>query len=304
MKQKSALVIGGTGFIGYHLSKFLIRRKYNVTSFSTRKPKSIRFIKKVKYLIGNLNNLNNTKMLFKNERFDYVINLGGYVDHSNKLRTYISHYKGVVNLYNIFKNVKIKAFIQIGSSLEYGKILSPQKEYQKYNHKLNSIYAKSKLLATNYLLSKNKKDKFPVTIIRGYQVFGPRQDANRLISTTIVSCLMNKSFPCSSGEQWRDFLYVDDFIFAIYKALNNKKTIGHIINIGYGKAQKVKQIILTIKNLIKKGTPKFNKINLRKDESMILYPSIKKAKKLLNWKPRIKFLLALKKTIVDYKKII
>lgn len=302
MRSKNILVIGGTGFIGYHLIKFLIKKNYKVTSISTRRPRSIRYLKNVIYIQCDLNKLN--KQFLNKRNFDYVVNLGGYVDHSNLYKTYKSHYKGVINLYNIFKNVKIKAFVQIGSSLEYGKVASPQKEYQKSNFKLKSIYAKSKLLATNFLLAKYKNNNFPVTVIRGYQVYGPRQDPNRLISNVIVNCLKNKSFPCSSGEQERDFLYIDDFISAINKVLLNRKSIGHIINIGYGKTQKVKKVILEIKNIINKGNPNFNKINLRKDESIILFPSIKKAKKVLNWKPKVKFIFGLKKTIQDYKKYI
>ena len=115
--------------------------------------------------------------------------------------------------------------------------------------------------------------------------------------------MQNKNFNCSSGKQLRDFLHIDDFVKAIYKSMINKVAIGHIINIGYGRPLKVKKVILLIKNIIKQGKPQFNQIKLRQDETMVLYPSIKKAKKILNWKPKINFNYGIKKMILDYKKI-
>ena len=135
-------------------------------------------------------------------------------------------------------------------------------------------------------------------------MYGPRQENNRLVSTVIYNCLKNKKFDCSSGEQLRDFIHVDDFVKAIYKSLDNKKAIGKIINIGFGKPIKVKEIILYIKKLIKKGNPNFNKIKFRKDEAMILYPSIKRANIILSWKPRINLEEGLSRTISDYRKLL
>ena len=48
--NKKILIIGGTGFLGYHLAKKCLAKKWNVTSISTNKPKKIRFLSKVKYL--------------------------------------------------------------------------------------------------------------------------------------------------------------------------------------------------------------------------------------------------------------
>lgn len=301
MKKKKILVVGGTGFIGYHLIQYLKKKKFEIVSISTKKPKKIRKIKKIKYLLINISKKNQFNKI-KND-FDYIINLGGYVDHSNKKLTYLSHYLGCVNLFNKFKNSNIKSFVQIGSSLEYGKIKSPQNE-RKAALKTYSVYSKSKLLATNFLIKKYKSKKFPVIILRGYQVYGPRQDNNRLISSVITNCLKDSSFPCSSGNQYRDFIHVSDFVKSIYSALMNKNALGQIINIGSGKPIKVKKIILLIKKIIKKGKPQFGRISLRKDESQILFPSIKKANRLLNWKPKVKILIGLKQTINDYKRIL
>ena len=98
-------------------------------------------------------------------------------------------------------------------------------------------------MATNYLLKLNKKFNFPGTILRPYLVYGPYQDKNRLIPHTLSECLNYNAFDCSAGKQYRDFLFVDDLIKAIFKYFNNKKSMGEVINIGTGKPQNIKKII-------------------------------------------------------------
>ena len=157
-------------------------------------------------------------------------------------------------------------------------------------------------MASNFLLKKNKQEKFPITILRFFQVYGPFQNTNRLIPFAITSCLQNKSFSCSEGNQLRDFLYIDDAVDAILKSLSRKDTIGKIINIGCGKPIKVKKIIKTINSKIKKGKPIFGKVKLRIDESKKIYPNLTVAKKRLRWKSRTSIETGLNKTINFYKK--
>ena len=145
-----------------------------------------------------------------------------------------------------------------------------------------------------------KQKKFPSIVLRLYQTYGPKQDFNRFIPVIVRGCLNNEKFPCSDGIQLRDFLYIDDVINAIFKSLRNKGAIGQIINVGSGKPKKIKEIILKIKKILKKGYPQFGKIKLRKDESLKIYPSIKKAKERIKWEPKIPFEKGLKRTIKSY----
>ena len=212
-----------------------------------------------------------------------------------------SHYLGCKNLAEIFLKNKPKKFIQIGSSVEYGHLNSPQRENFKSRPGLiKSNYGKAKLLSTNYLISLFKKFNFPITILRLYIAYGPRQDINRFIPIVIKNCLKNKKFDCSEGSQLRDFIYVGDVVTAILKTLNSRKSQGEIINIGTGKPKKLKNIIKNVKKISKGGLPQFGKIELRKDEILKLYPNISKAKKILNWKPKISFEKGLKLTIDFY----
>ena len=93
---------------------------------------------------------------------------------------------------------------------------------------------------------------------------------------------------------------MSDVVDAILKSLTNKNARGQIINIGSGKPRKIKNIINYVKKISKGGYPQFGKIKLRKNEILKLYPDINKAKKKINWKPKISFEKGLKLTIKFY----
>ena len=134
-----------------------------------------------------------------------------------------------------------------------------------------------------------------------YNTYGPTQDLNRFIPIVISGCIKNKKFPCSKGNQSRDFLHIDDVVDAILKSLTNKKAKGQIINIGSGKPRIIKNIIEYIKKFLKGGYPLFGKVKLRKDEILKVYPDINKAKNKINWKPKISFKKGLKITINSFR---
>ena len=303
---KKILIFGGTGFVGFHLIKNAKKLQYKVTSISLHKPKKIRKVIGVKYISLDLSKKKNLLKINFNT-YDYIINCLGHVDHKNKIKTYETHFIFVKRVCKILKKTKIKKFIQIGSSLEYGNLKAPHSENSKMNPKyLNSYYARSKLLATNYLLNLYKYHKFPVIIVRPYLLYGPNQDMNRLIPIVIKNCLSNSSFDCSNGNQLRNFLYIDDFVKVLFFFLKKKNYnyCGQIFNIGSIKSHKVKDVIKKIVIFCKAGKPLFGKINLRKDEVLRSFPDIKKVSIYSGIKLFIPLDLGLKKTINFYRKFI
>ena len=234
------LIVGGTGFIGYHLANRAIKKGWKVYSISTKKPSKKRFLSKVIYIICDITKKKDLRKKIKIQ-FDYIVNLGGYVNHSDYSRTLKSHYYGCKNLVELFIDNPPKKFVQIGSSSEYGNAKSPHTE--KTICKPLSIYGKAKLLSTKYLLQMLKKKDFPVVILRLYQAYGPKQDANRIIPQAITSFLENINFDTTEGKQLRDFIYIDDVIRAIINSLLIKKSKGKIINIGTGKLEKLEMLL-------------------------------------------------------------
>ena len=180
------------------------------------------------------------------------------MDHSNK-KTKKSHYDGCKNQLYFFK-IKNKKFVQIGSSIEYGKINSPQKENNHNKQKPNCIWS-FKTTKHKILLNLNERFNFPVSILRLYLVYGPNQDTNRVVPITIKNAI--NIFNCSSGLQSRDFIHIDDLVKAILKVLTNK-TNGEILNIASGKPIQIKNLILKICKLVGSGNLSLVKLNLEK----------------------------------------
>ena len=293
---KKILIIGGDGFLGINLALKLKNPRYEVSLLCKERKKKSN-LNHVRYHYCNILNYHKLNKILTDD-FDIVLNFSGNINHKNKTETKKVHYIGLKNIIKILKKKKTKLFIQAGSSLEYGNKPSPQKESKKCFP--ISIYGKSKYLSSKYLFDTNVK--FKVIILRLYQVYGPYQKFDRLIPHVISNCLKNKSFNCTDGNQYRDFLYIDDFINLISKIIDNKKNKSGVFNVGFGKPYKVKEVIKKINFLIKKGIPKYGSIQMRSDETLMLYPNIKKLTVKYNWTPQVGLNKGLKKTINYYKK--
>lgn len=298
--KKNFLILGGTGFLGSHLVNYLCQNKNNKITCTFNSKKKIKKIKKVKYIKCDIANKKNIKNLGSN--YDYVINFAGYIDHKKKDKTINSHYLGCKNLADFFSNKKIKLFIQIGSSLEYGKKKSPHKENLVTNlSEMKSFYSKSKLMATKYLKKLSDSNLLNVCVIRPYLIYGPGQDYNRIIPIVMKSAIKNLSFDCSDGNQKRDFLYISDFIRLLTKVINKKNIKYEIFNAGSGKPILIKKVIKKIIFLVGKGKPNFGAIKSRLDEASETYASVIKTNKKLKWYPKVNFNNGLKKTYKFYK---
>ena len=300
--NKSILVIGGTGFIGRNLIKFLLKKKFNISSISLKK-KKIKKQKNLKNFFFDVSNKKKCSLFFKNRKFDYVINLAGYVDHrsffSKNTNIINYHLLSTINTVYYLNKKNLKKYIYVGSSDEYGLNKSPQNE--NYREMPISTYSFSKTAATHFLQMIARSENFPSVILRIFLTYGPDQNINRFIPQIISGCLKDDKFKTSSGEQIRNFCYIDDVIRAIYLSMISKKSIGQVFNIGTDKSYKIKDVVMIIRSLIKKGMPEYGKIKLKKNENLKLYPDITKIKRILRWKPKISFRQGLSKTIKYFK---
>ena len=297
------LVLGGTGFIGKHIINKAVSKRWAVTSASLSLPSKKRRIKKVKYCKVDLKDFAIVKEKL-NKQFNYVINLAGYINHSSSKNDYNKimkeHFISVKNITRILPRKNLKKFIQIGSSTEYGLAKAPQSEKTKLSP--NTTYSLAKTKTTNYLKKIYKKENYPFAIARLFLTYGPDQKKDRFLPQIIDACLKNKKFPTTSGEQIRDFCYIDDTVSAIFLILTKKKTVGEAFNVASGIPIKIKTVINMVNKIIGQGTPEFNKRKLRYGENEALYADISKMKKMLNWVPKTPLLKGLKKTIETFKK--
>ena len=105
--KKNLLVIGGTGFIGKNLILKFKSKNYKIFSLSKNFDRTVLSKKTVNYIKCDITKRKEIEKKLKNINFNYIINLGGYIDHKKKIKTIASHFYGAKNLVNYFKKKKL-----------------------------------------------------------------------------------------------------------------------------------------------------------------------------------------------------
>ena len=303
MNKPRLLVIGGTGFIGSHLLA-ATKDDWQVTSVSLNPPSPQRFVSSVRYLKLDLTNYSAVNEVLS-ENYDYVVNLGGYVDHTlfqdGGHALINTHFLALKNLISVLSRKSLKRFVHIGSSDEYGNLPAPQNE--NLREQPISPYSLAKVACTHLLQMLYRTEEFPAVVLRVFLTYGPNQDGKRFLPQIIKACLSGDEFPTSAGYQHRDFCYVEDVVSAILLSLNSNKVEGQVINIASGIPVSIREIIDITRDLIGSGHPQYGKIPYRPSENMYLYASIEKAKNILCWTPEVNLQEGLIRTIESQKNI-
>ena len=301
-------VTGADGFIGSHLVEKFLKLGHFVKAFTFYNFRGSngwldnldkKLIKNLNLVSGDIRDYNFLEKQTKG--FDAVYHLAAliaipYSYHSPK--SYID--TNIVGTYNILQSSlknNISKIIITSTSEVYGTAQSvPIKE----NHPLNaqSPYAATKIAADQLALSFYKSFDLPVTILRPFNTYGPRQSA-RAVIPTIISQLISSSKYIKIGnlKPTRDFTYVEDTVDAFVLALK-KNLSGEVINIG-------NQFEISIKNIFNIFKKDFGynfkiiidkkRVRSKKSEVFRLLASDTKAKKLLNWNPKYQGIIGFKK---------
>jgi NAD dependent epimerase/dehydratase len=155
--------------------------------------------------------------------------------------------------------------------------------------KPQSPYSASKIAADQIALSFYYSFNLPISIVRPFNTFGPRQSARAVISTIIQQILSGKKM-ISLGilDSTRDFTFVEDTVAGMVAFLGNEKTIGQVINLGTGFEISIKDLSLQIADLMGKSVDfsvSSDRLRPEKSEVMRLVSDNRKAKELLGWSP-------------------
>ena len=295
------LVTGANGFIGKNLVNALSQygNKFEIHSISRENNVSSKNSQKI-HLV-DLTNLNFLKLVVMNIEPNIIIHLAYSKQRNDKIeisnQTYLSNLQISSNIIEASRNLKsLKKFIFFGSCDEYGIQKNSFKENQ-LERPLTS-YGLSKLSITKKLKALYLKENYPSVIIRPSVVYGEGQDESMFLPSLANSIRKEKNFKMTMGEQYRDYIYIDDLIEAIIILINNKNLgVGDIFNITYGKSYQIKNIAIKLANLIKKDGElllKFGGIDYRKTEVMNYFTSNQKAKNLLGWHPKTNLEVGLK----------
>ncbi|ACP49372.1 NAD-dependent epimerase/dehydratase [Sulfolobus islandicus Y.N.15.51] len=302
------LISGGAGFLGSHLIEYLRDHEIVVVDdFSTAK--YFELYSNVKLIKEKIENFNT------NEKFDYVIHLAARPSPEDytkyPVETMLSNSLGTYRTLEIAR--KSDAIYMYTSSSEvYGNaeiIPTPEDYWGKVNPiGIRSCYDESKRFSEALIMSYYREYGLDVRIQRPFNVYGPRlrEDGSygRVVSRFIYQALKGEDITIyGDGKQTRAFLYVEDWVEATLKMLFTKGLKGEVINIGSDKETR----IIDLANMIITLTGSKSKIRYlppRPDDPPRRAADISKAKRLLNWEPKISLEEGLKKTIEWFKGVI
>ncbi len=294
------LVTGADGFIGSHLVETMIRKGYEVrafifyNSFNSRgwlgnAPQDVQA--QIDFFPGDIRDPFGVRKA--TEGCDAVLHLASliaipYSYHSPA--TYVStNIQGTLNVVQAARDCNIRKVIHTSTSEVYG---SAQFVPITEDHPLQgqSPYSASKIGADQIALSYYYAFDLPVTIVRPFNTYGPRQSARAVIPTVITQLLAGKEqIELGATHPTRDFNYVSDTVGGFLAALKTEKIGGEVINIGSNFEVSIGETVQLIGNVMGRKVEIVTDVDrLRPEASEVdrLWADNSKAKSVLEWEPQ------------------
>ena len=306
--NKKILVTGAAGFIGSHLVENLLNNgcavrallKYNSRNdcgYLTQ----IKDNKALEIVFGDIRDsfATSTYVAGCNAIFHLAALIGipySYIAPQSYVDTNIN---GTINILEAAKLHKIEKVVVTSTSEVYGTaIKTPMSE----EHPLHaqSPYSASKISAD--MMARAYSDSFglPVTIVRPFNTFGPRQSMRAVIPTIIVQAITQKIINLGDLTPVRDFNYIQNTVNGFILAMKNGKSNAEIYNLASGEGHSIGETAKQICNIIGqeiKIKSEHERIRPDKSEVRVLIGDSTKAQKDLSWQPSISFKDGLSKTI-------
>ena len=309
--MESVLVTGACGFIGSHLVEQLVKddkkvrafvyyNSFNSWGWLDSLPKEIK--DEIYVFSGDIRDPNGVKTAMKD--IDTVYHLAALIGipfsyHSPD--SYVdTNIKGTLNILQAARDLETVRVLVTSTSEVYGTAQYVPID-EKHPFQGQSPYSATKIGADRITESFNRSFKTPVTIVRPFNTYGPRQSA-RAIIPTIISQLLNgqENIHLGSLSPTRDFNFVKDVVSAFIAIAKSENTIGEEINIASGTEISIGQVA---EMLIKQINPKAVMVNdearVRPEKSEVerLLGCNKKLMSLTGWKPEYSFEEGLIETI-------
>jgi len=314
LSDSSVLVTGSAGFIGSHLTDYLLKEGARVRAFV--RYSSDGYLGNLKYLqpfpdnleifFGDLRNPDAVREAMNG--VDCVFNLASIVSipysYRNPREYFDNNLYFILNILEAAKDLGTAAVVHISTSEVYGTAERVPID-EKHPLKGQSPYSASKIGADKVAESFYRSFDSPVITIRPFNTYGPRQSERAVIPTIILQALHNKAILLGDVRPTRDFNFVDDTVRGIAMAAERiEKAFGEVINIGSCVEVTIEEVANQILELTESDANiVFNasKVRPTKSEVQRLCADASKAKKLLGWESTITLREGLKRTIQWYK---
>ena len=305
------LVTGADGFIGSHLTEELVRAGYEVraltlyNSFGTwgwldSMPKDI--MEHVDVFMGDVRDPNGVREAMKG--IDTVFHLAAliaipYSYHSPDM--YVdTNIKGTLNVLQAARDLGTRRVLVTSTSEVYGTAQYVPID-EKHPYQGQSPYSATKIGADRLAESFYRSFDLPVSIVRPFNTYGPRQSARAVIPTIIMQLLAGRTeIKLGSLTPTRDFNYVKDTVAGFMAIANCPETVGQEINIATQQEISIGQLA---DELIRQINPSARILcdeqRLRPEKSEVnrLLGSNAKIRKLTGWEPQYTFEQGLAQTI-------
>ena len=307
------LVTGAGGFIGSHLTERLVESGYEVKALVRYNSRNFwgwlensPLKKEIEIVSGDIRSFDSVKIAVKGAKmvFHLAALIGiPYSYHSPD--SYVdTNIKGTLNVLQAAKELGVQKIIHTSTSEIYGTAkFIPITEQHPINPQ--SPYAATKSAADFLALSFCNSFGLPVTVVRPFNTYGPRQSSRAIIPTIITQIQSGKKeLEVGSLSPTRDFTYVLDTVEGFIKAAKSKNSVGEVINLGSSFEISVKDLIKLIAEIMEtriKVVSSDKRKRPPKSEVQRLCADTSKAKKILGWLPNYKLEQGLRETVEWFK---
>jgi NAD dependent epimerase/dehydratase len=307
---KRVLVTGAAGFIGSHLTQRLVREGAVVTVFiryNSRAddgllkllPKDLR--QSIHVIFGDLRDSDAIQRAITGQQvvFHLAALIGIPYSYIHPLDYVQTNVVGTTNVLLACRAAQVERLVHTSTSETYGTALYVPID-EKHPLQGQSPYSASKIGADQLALSFHLSFKLPVAVIRPFNTFGPRQSSRAIIPTIISQALRGDLVRLGSLTPTRDLTFMDDTVEGFLRIGHHPSAIGEVINIGSGAEITMGNLAEKIFTLLgQKPRVEADPTRIRPDNSEVLrlLADNSKAKRLLDWSPKITLDEGLQKTI-------
>jgi UDP-glucose 4-epimerase len=298
---KRIFVTGGAGFIGSHLCKNLSSSTRKLTVYdnlSSGKVENVKHLSNVRFVKGDILDL---KKLNSQDKTDLIFHLAAQVvvpySMENPIIDFETNARGTLNVLEKARKDDARLIFASTAAVYGNPTELPTSE--EYGFHPFSCYGLSKVVGEEYCEMYSKQYGLDITIMRFANVYG--SGCHGVINDFFDKIDRNpeKLEIIGTGLQSRDFVHVSDVVEALILSTVGKTTLGKTYNLGYGKTTKIidlAKIILELLELTKKTTITTTNVSWHGDIDTIWF-DISKAKRELNWIPKISLEDSLKEII-------